>query len=535
MRILPQFVYFLLLFLRAPRLAPVFRACCGAVSNLLRRAASRRGALATLGGVILDRAELARVLGTEIPPGVEGVKGVAHDSRHVEPGFAFVAIPGFKRDGAGFAPEALRRGAALVVAEREIPEMPTAVVRDARYSLAALARALCGDPSRSMEVYGVTGTNGKTTTSYALHAILAGAYGTETCGLMTTAEMISAGERRPAVRTTPEATEVQRMLADMLEAGVRRVVMEVSSHGIALRRVAGMRFAGALFTNLTRDHLDLHSSMEEYYATKKELFYLTEGPKLANAEDSWGRRLLDEVRDVKTFGGTADADYRVAEVEATRSGTAFELHHPDGVLRLETPLLGPYNVLNVAGAASLALETGVEGGAVAGAVRGMGQVPGRFERVATATGFEVIVDYAHTDVGLEAVLEVARGLTDGSGRVICVFGAAGERDGAKRPKMGRVAGRLADLSIVTTDDAYSEDPAKIASEVVSGVANGRAEVLIDRREAIRRALLAAREGDVVVVAGKGHERVQHLPSGDLPFHDATVVEELLEELRKKEG
>jgi UDP-N-acetylmuramoyl-L-alanyl-D-glutamate--2,6-diaminopimelate ligase len=485
--------------------------------------------------VILDRAELARVLGTEIPPSVQGVEGVAHDSRLVGPGFVFVAIPGFKRDGAAFVAEALRRGASLVVAEREVQGAPTAVVPDARASLAALARAVCGDPSRSMEVYGVTGTNGKTTTSYALYAILAGAHGVRACGLMTTAETISAGERRPAVRTTPEATEVQRMLAEMLEAGVRRVVMEVSSHGIALRRVAGMRFAGALFTNLTRDHLDLHGSMEEYYATKRELFYLTEGPRVANVEDPWGRRLLEEVRGVKTFGGSSDADYRVAEVEATRSGTVFSLYRSDGALRLETPLLGPYNVLNVAGAASLALEAGVEGGVVAGAVRGMGQVPGRFERVATARGFEVIVDYAHTDVGLEAVLEVARGLTDGSGRVICVFGAAGERDGAKRPKMGGVAGRLADLSIVTTDDAYSEDPAKIASEVVSGVANGRAEVLIDRREAIRRALLAAREGDVVIVAGKGHERVQHLPTGDLPFHDATVVEELLEELGRKEG
>ncbi|MDQ3737300.1 MAG: Mur ligase family protein, partial [Actinomycetota bacterium] len=224
--------------------------------------------------MILDRAELARVLGTEIPPSVEGVEGVTHDSRLVEPGFAFVAIPGFKRDGTDFASEALRRGASLVVAEREVPEAPTAVVPDARNALSALARAAFGDPSRSMEVYGVTGTNGKTTTSYALHSIFAGAYGAKTCGLMTTAETISAGERMPAVRTTPEATEVQRILAGMLERGVRRVVMEVSSHGIALRRVAGMRFAGALFTNLTRDHLDLHGSMEEYYAAKRELFYL---------------------------------------------------------------------------------------------------------------------------------------------------------------------------------------------------------------------------------------------------------------------
>ena len=488
----------------------------------------------------MDRAELARVLGTEIPPGVRGVTGVVHDSRLVEPGFAFVAIPGFKRDGAEFAPEALRRGASLVVAEREIPEAPTAVVPDVRYSLAALARALSGDPSRNMEVYGVTGTNGKTTTAYALYSILAGAYGARMCGLMSTAELISAGERSPAVRTTPEATEVQGTLARMLEEGVRRVVMEVSSHGVALRRVAGMRFAGALFTNLTRDHLDLHGSMEEYYAAKREVFYLTEGPKLANAEDNWGRRLLEEVAGVKTFGGTADADYRVAGVEATRDRTTFKLRHPDGALRLETPLLGPYNVLNVAGAVSLALEAGVEGDAVAGAVRGMGQVPGRFERVATVkeNGFEVIVDYAHTDVGLEAVLEVARGLVRadgrGGGRVICVFGAAGERDGAKRPLMGRVANRLADLSIVTTDDAYSEDPAKIAREVVAGADPARTEVLLNRREAIRRALLAAREGDVVVVAGKGHERVQHLPTGEVPFHDATAVDELLDELGKRE-
>jgi UDP-N-acetylmuramoyl-L-alanyl-D-glutamate--2,6-diaminopimelate ligase len=485
---------------------------------------------------MLDRAELARVLGMEMPPDVEGVTGVAHDSRLVEPGFAFVAIPGFKRDGTFFAPEALRRGASLVVAEHEVPGAPTAVVPDARGALAALARAIFGDPSRSMDVYAVTGTNGKTTTAYALYSIFAEAHGAKSCGLMTTAETIAAGEPRPAVRTTPEATEVQGTLAGMLETGVRCVVMEVSSHGVALGRVAGTRFAGALFTNLTRDHLDLHGSMEEYYAAKREVFYLTEGPKLANAEDAWGRRLLEEVDDVKAFGGLADADYRVAEVEATRNGTTFDLHHPDGVLRLETPLLGPYNVLNVAGAASLALESGVEGGAVAGAVRGMGQVPGRFERVATVEeiGFEVIVDYAHTDVGLEAVLEVARGIADGSGRVICVFGAAGERDGAKRPLMGRVATRLADLSIVTTDDAYSEDPAKIAREVVSG-AEGKTEVVIDRREAIRRALLAAREGDVVVVAGKGHERVQHLPEGDVPFHDATVVGELLEELGEKEG
>ena len=522
----------------------MFRGRFAEVSRRFRRAASLRAspkrALATLQAVILDRAELARVLGTEIPPGVEeGVRGVAYDSRHVKPGFAFVAVPGFKRDGAEFVPEALRRGASLVVAEREVPKVPTAVVPDARTALSALARAVFGDPSGSMRVHGVTGTNGKTTTAYALHSILAGAYGEETCGLMTTVETISAGERRPAVRTTPEAVEVQETLARMLEAGVRRVVMEVSSHGIELGRVWGTRFEGALFTNLTRDHLDLHGTMGAYYATKRELFRWAEGPRVANAEDAWGRRLVREVAGVKTFGGTGNADYRVAWVEASRTGTSFTLCYSGGDLRLETQLLGPYNVLNVAGAASLALEAGVEGDAVAGAVRTMGQVPGRFERVAAESGFEVIVDYAHTDVGLEAVLGVARGLVqdDGhpGGRVICVFGAAGERDGAKRPKMGKVAARLADLSIVTTDDAYAEDPSKIAREVAVGADPARTEVLLDRRAAIRRALSVARAGDVVVVAGKGHERVQHLPEGDVPFHDATVVGELLGELDKGEG
>ena len=489
--------------------------------------------------MILDRAKLVGVLGTEVPSGVRGVGGVTHDSRCVDPGFAFVAIPGFKRDGTEFAHEAVRRGASLIVAERDVPGVPTAVVADARGALAVLAREVYGDPSRSMEVYGVTGTNGKTTTSYVLHAVLAGAYGEGECGLMTTAETISGGERRPAVRTTPEAAEVQGTLASMLRSGVRRVVMEVSSHGVSLKRVAGTRFEGAIFTNLTRDHLDLHGSMEAYYAAKRELFYMTEGPRLANAEDAYGRRLAGELENVSTFGSTADADYRVVGVETTRSGTSFALHRYEGVLGLQTPLLGPYNVLNVAGAASLALAVGTDEGAVSRAVRGMGQVPGRFERVAAADehGFEVVVDYAHTDVGLDAVLRVARGVAgdpDGSrGRVICVFGAAGDRDGAKRPRMGRVASVLADISLITTDDAYSEDPEKIAREVEAGSDLSRTLIELDRREAIRRALEAARAGDVVVVAGKGHETVQHLPEGDIPFHDATVVRDLLAEIGKR--
>ena len=479
----------------------------------------------------MDRTRLEEVLNARVPLGLAGVTGVTHDSRAVEPGYAFVAIPGFKRDGIEFADQAMSRGASLVVAERDVPGYPLAVVPAARAALAALACEAYGDPSGSMEVYGVTGTNGKTTTAYALHSILAGAYGAGSCGLMTTAETIAGGEPRPAGRTTPESVEVQETLAEMLDKGAGRVVMEVSSHGVVLDRISGTRFAGALFTNLTRDHLDLHGTMEEYYKAKRELFYRSEGPKLANADDEWGRRLAGEVEGTMTFGQAKDADYRISGTRATRKGTAFSLGCPGGTVELETPLLGGYNVLNVAGAAASALAIGVGQAELERAVGEMPQVPGRFERVATDRGFEVIVDYAHTDVGLAAVLKVACGVAEssGKGRVICVFGAAGDRDGAKRPLMGRVASELADRSIITTDDAYSEDPAKIACEVAAGTEPGLAEIVLDRRTAIRTALAGAERGDVVVVAGKGHERVQHLPDGDVPFHDAGVVREILKE------
>ncbi len=485
--------------------------------------------------MVLDRVQAEEILGVKVPSSTGGIMGVTHDSRSVRPGYAFVAVPGFKRDGAEFAPEALERGASLVIAEREVPDAPTAVVPDARGALAALACAVFDHPSRKMEVHGVTGTNGKTTTAYALHGILSAASGERACGLMSTTETVVGGERQPAIRTTPEADEVQATLAGMHKSGVSRVVMEVSSHGVALRRVAGTRFSGALFTNLTRDHLDLHGSMEDYYAAKRELFHwvVPEGPKLAGADDSWGRRLAGEVAGVRTFGTARDADYRVADVKAGRTGTSFELRHPGGVLEVSTPLLGGYNTLNVAGAAALALEAGVDGETVSRALKDMPQVPGRFERVGSGAGFEVIVDYAHTDVGLRAVLEVAREAVDrDGGRVICVFGAAGERDGAKRPLMGRVAAKLADSSIITTDDAYSEDPAKIAREVAEGADPETSVTVLDRRQAIRRALEQAKDKDLVVVAGKGHETVQHLPEGDAPFHDASVVAELLEELKR---
>lgn len=483
--------------------------------------------------MLIDRDELSRVLGVPLPESVTGVDAVTHDSRAARPGGAFVAIPGFLQDGVDYAPQAVQNGAVLVVAERDVEGLPTAVVPDARVALARLAVAVAGDPSSRLTVYGVTGTNGKTTSSYVLHSILAGAHGEAGTGLMTTAEILIGTTRETAVRTTGEAPEVQGNLQRMLDAGAQHVVLETSSHGIQLHRVLGTHYAAALFTNLTRDHLDLHGTMEDYYLTKRSLFEWTAGPKLSNVDDEYGRRLATEIEGTRTFGHAPDADYRITDERVEGGGTTFTLATPQhGELSVRTPLLGDYNVHNVAGAAGVALEMGMEPAVLLDAVATMGQVPGRFERVheATERGFEVIVDYAHTDIGLDAVLQVAREVArhdDRDGRVICVYGAAGDRDKAKRPLMGQVASRLAEVGIITTDDAYTEDPLAIAEEVMTGADRSRTTIEVDRREAIRQALEQARPGDVVVVAGKGHERVQHLPTGDVEFHDATVVRDLL--------
>lgn len=474
---------------------------------------------------------------TSVLAGRATLTGVTHDSRAVTQGGIFVAIPGFAHDGADYAPSAIERGAALIIAERDLPGLPVLVVPDARGALAALAAAGHGNPSRDMACYGITGTNGKTTTSYALHAILTHAFGAERVGLTTTAETIIAGQREPSKHTTPEASEIQATLARMRDAGVERAVVEVSSHGIALQRIAGTHFVAALFTNLTRDHLDLHHTMEEYFATKRRLLewaLANGGPALANGDDPYGARLGAELPGVRLFGRGEDAAYRITEVGPHPDGTDVCLVLPDGErLPLHSPLLGSYNVDNIVGAAALALEVGVPRADVVAAVAEMPQVPGRFEAVSAGQDFAVVVDYAHTEVGLEAVLQVARetvGAVRPDARVIVAFGACGDRDGAKRPLMAEVACRLADEVIVTTDDAYTEDPATIAAEVMAGVPEGaveRAQVVLDRREAIATAFDLARPGDLVVIAGKGHERVQHLPDGDVDFHDATVARELL--------
>lgn len=520
----------------------------------------------------LDRSTLAAVLGTQVPAGDPAVfTSVTHDSRRARPGGIFVAIPGFTSDGAQFAAEAMNMGAALVVAQKDIPGVPVAVVPDARAALADISVAIEGDPSTHLTVYGITGTNGKTTSSYVLHSMLSAAFGAEKTGLMTTAEVVVGTARRPAVRTTAEANVLQRQLAQMVEEGVQQVVVETSSHGLALQRVRGIHYAAALFTNLSRDHLDLHNSMEEYYATKKELFTLTSGPCWANGDDPWGQRLVRDLPHVRTFGRSRDSQVRIVDERiepGVDGGACFSLELPDdlvarvGVDRIDlrTPLLGDYNVLNVAGAAVLALSLGMSAQVLVAAVRDMSQVPGRFERIREAgrLGFEVIVDYAHTHVGLLAALRVARQCLSDQGRLIVVYGATGRRDPMRRPLMGQVVACMAEVGIITTDDSYDESPQEIANQVAAGVTSAldknvepeilqavpstgaasafptghhkprhQSRVILNREQAIAAALMEARAEDIVLIAGKGHERVQHLPDGDVIFHDPSVVRRLL--------
>lgn len=502
---------------------------------------------------VLTRSDIATALNLSEdsvpdPAGSPGVTSVTNDSRAVEPGAAFVAVSGFKNDGLRFASSALDAGASMIVAERAWPTtedraadpriaeleaagpLPVVRVQDAREALGLLAAAVNGNPSRSLRVHGITGTNGKTTTSYVLYNLLAGVLGTQKVGLSTTVEVIIDGVGRPAMRTTPEAPLVQENLRRMVEAGATDAVLETSSHGLELHRVTGVEYASAIFTNLTRDHLDIHGDMETYFQVKRQLFERTTGPRLSNVDDEYGRRLAAEFEGALTFGYAQEADYRIIEpTDLTLGGMQFTLMTPNhGTLRLEPPLVGDYNALNVAGAVGVALESGHDAAAVVEAVKHLGQVPGRFQRIPEAAdhGFMAVVDYAHTEVGLELVLTVARKIADmAGGRLICVYGAAGERDAAKRPLMGEVVSRIADVGIITTDDAYGEDPASIAAEVMEGADPADTHIVLDRREALLEAVAMARENDLLIACGKGDEAFQHLPTGDIDHHDPTSIRE----------
>ncbi|MEO8349744.1 MAG: UDP-N-acetylmuramoyl-L-alanyl-D-glutamate--2,6-diaminopimelate ligase, partial [Acidobacteriota bacterium] len=461
------------------------------------------------------------------------IAGISADSRTVGPGQIFVALRGEKEDGWAHAREAAARGAAAVVSDRPAPEefpVPWVRVRDPRRLLGQLAARLAGNPSEKLVLAGVTGTNGKTTTAMLLEGVLARRYGR--AGFLGTVAYRTGRRETAATHTTPEAPLLQELLAEMVAAGTPAAAMEVSSHALALDRVAGTRFDVAVFTNLTRDHLDFHGDLDSYFDAKKKLFALRKpgAAAVVNVEDPWGRRLAREVsRPALTFSaaGSGAADVRAENVLCDLSGTSLDVVHAGGRFRVSSPLLGRFNADNLLAAAAGGLALRLEGGEVAAGLASVARVPGRLERVDAGQPYTILVDYAHTEDALERLLRAVRDLTDR--KIVLVFGCGGDRDRGKREPMGRIAGSLADVAIATSDNPRSEDPEAILAQVERGlIASGASgyRKVADRRQAIRTAIDLADPDTVVVIAGKGHETVQVVGDRSLPFDDREVAAEL---------
>jgi UDP-N-acetylmuramoyl-L-alanyl-D-glutamate--2,6-diaminopimelate ligase len=517
------------------------------------------------------------VQGAEGEAAAVEITGLAYNSRTVAPGSLFFCVSGFQRDGHDFAAQAVAGGAAALVVERPLGlGVPEVLVGSARAAMGPAAVRFYGDPSAELRVVGVTGTNGKTTTAFLLKALLEAADPGLSCGLLGTVKSVIGGVEREAGRTTPEAIDLQADFRAMRDGGDRACAIEVSSHALELGRAEGIHFAAAIFTNLTQDHLDFHEDMEDYYQAKRRLFEADPGVSVVNVGDPYGRRLAGEVDGalITFVVGTDDeagadgeagvrdkasADYRATDVRCDFGGCRFMLHTPAGAREVVLPLAGRFNVANALGALAAAHALGGELDVLVGALGRGVRVPGRFEAVDEGQDFAVLVDYAHTPDSLENVLGAARELTGaadapgeggrvpgehgGRGRVVCVFGAGGDRDRGKRPLMGEIAVRLADVTIVTSDNPRSEDPDTIIAEILAGTAEvlgpEGAQLIAsvpDRKEAIFRAISGAMTGDVVVIAGKGHEQGQELADGHkLPFDDVDVARDALRVSFNTEG
>jgi UDP-N-acetylmuramoyl-L-alanyl-D-glutamate--2,6-diaminopimelate ligase len=452
----------------------------------------------TRGTRATDEQDAAPKAGLEV--GDIRIDDLAYDARTVTPGALFFCVPGRATDGHLFAAEAAARGASALVVERRLEvELPQLVVADARAAMPVAAALFFDTPSKRLQLAGVTGTNGKTTTAFMLRSILEAA-GRQT-GLLTNIERRIGGEQRPTGLNTPEAIDLQRLLREMVDGGDEACVLEATSEAQAQGRLEGTSFAVLVFTNLTQDHLNFHGTMEAYFAAKAALFEQADRA-VVNVAGEWGRRLAARLPDAVRFDASSLA--------------------LDGI---ELKLRGSFNRENAIGAVLAAAELGVGHDAIRRGIEALEGVPGRFESVAAGQPFAVIVDYAHTPDSLENVLRAARGIT-GGGKLIAVFGAGGDRDRGKRPQMGRMVSELADRAILTSDNPRSEPPEAIAAEVAAG-ASGGLELELDRRAAIERAFAEARAGDVVVIAGRGAEPEQELATGKIPFDDRAVARELL--------
>jgi len=474
--------------------------------------------------------------------GDAAIRGLAYDSRRIQPGFAFVAMHGESSDGNHFIDQAIAAGAAAIITdsatEKPRPNVAWAQVPHGRRALARVSANFYKRPAERLAVTGITGTNGKSTTTFLVESILNVA-GRKSV-LLGTIEYHVAGKILPAPHTTPEALELNQMLADGLANGATEAVMEVSSHALAQQRVFAIPFDVAVFTNLTRDHLDYHQTMDEYFAAKRILFEGcgTEPPRVAvlNADDEYGQKLIAAGKkrsQVLTYGFTA-GDYCAKAPSISSRGTRFDMVTPDGVLPIFSPLLGRVNVYNILAASAAAFARGCSREQVAQGIANLTHVPGRFERVDCGQPFTVVVDYAHTDDALRNLTALARDFVTQAGprgRVITLFGCGGDRDRAKRPLMGEAAGRGSDYVVLTSDNPRSEDPLAVINDAMVGLQRSGAKYVMepDRRAAIALAIREAAPSDIVLIAGKGHEKVQVSRTGVTPFDDVSVAREALSE------
>lgn len=488
---------------------------------------------------LMERLEIATVHGkTDVV-----IADITQDSREVKAGTLFVCLTGAKTDGHQYIEQACRQGAAAILVERLPEVLPAGVtflhVSDTRTAMQVLAPHFFDYPSRKLRMIGVTGTNGKTTTTYLLKAILTAA-GFQVGVIGTIQNLI--GERVvPAKNTTPDVIELQRLLAEMAACGIQYVVMEVSSHALALNRVAGCEFDTAIFTNMTQDHLDFHKTLEDYLAAKAKLFTLVSQPghkqgktAVINQDDAAAAQLMAETTcPVVTYGIEQKATLQAQEANIQANGTEFVVAGPFGKKQVTLKITGFFNVYNVLGAMGAALAEGIAIEEIIGALKKFESVPGRFELVQVGQPFSVIVDYAHTPDGLENILQTAQQIA--TERIIVVFGCGGDRDRTKRPIMGRIAVQYGDVVIATSDNPRTEEPESILSEIEVGIRAGLTsdkvyEKIVDRRTAIERAMALAKPDDVVIIAGKGHENYQILRDKTIHFDDKEVARAVLGEM-----
>ncbi|MEE8185508.1 MAG: UDP-N-acetylmuramoyl-L-alanyl-D-glutamate--2,6-diaminopimelate ligase [Thermodesulfobacteriota bacterium] len=475
------------------------------------------------------------------------VDGITSDSREVRDGFIFAALKGERRDGHIFLQDAINRGAAAVLVERFVPDLSATqiVVPDTREALGRVADVFYGEPSSALSVVGVTGTNGKTTTTYLIESILNHA-GLIT-GVIGTVSYRYGKKNIPALYTTPEAPEIHKLLRDMVDDGVTHCVMEVSSHALAQKRVDGCRFAVGIFTNLTQDHLDFHNTMEDYFASKARLFeslITDDGKTVINIDDPWAKTLIRDLTNplIGFSLENKDADIVSRKMVLSEEGIEAELSTPIGSMKLSSPLIGEYNLKNIMAAVGTGIALGLDKAVIEEGIRCMERVPGRMECISSPDGFKAIVDFAHTADALERVLKTLRCVS--KNRIITVFGCGGDRDRGKRPLMGKVVVRWSDITIITSDNPRGEDPLDIINEIESGIGDVRRYepgehvtsrgymILSDRREAIRRAIVMASAGDIVLLAGKGHENYQIIGDKKIPFDDMEELKMAIEKRRR---